>query len=59
MDVVRTQAGFFGIIIVPLIIIIMIQIIRMVALIQEKHFKEQMVLQKRREEIRRNEEVDK
>ncbi|MFA7673037.1 MAG: hypothetical protein WCY62_04200 [Clostridia bacterium] len=59
MDVMRTQAGFFGFIIIPLIIIIMIQIIRMVSLIQEKHFKEQMALQKQSEEKTHNDEVDK
>lgn len=40
INIMRSQAGFFGFVIVPLIIIIMVQIIRMVSLIQEKRFKE-------------------
>lgn len=45
MNTMRTQAGFFGFVIVPLVIIIMVQIIRMVSLVQEKRFKEKYTLE--------------
>lgn len=57
-DIMRTQVGFLGFIIIPLIIIIMVQIIRMVSLVQEKHFKDQMALQKQSEEKQHHDEVD-
>lgn len=40
MNIMRTQAGFFGFVIVPLVIIIMIQIIRMISLLQENKYKD-------------------
>ncbi|MFA5341150.1 MAG: hypothetical protein WC332_05150 [Clostridia bacterium] len=40
INMMRTQSGFFTFVIIPLIIVIVIQIIRMVMLIQEKKIKE-------------------
>ncbi len=40
INMMRTQTGFFIFVIIPLVIVIMIQIIRMVMLIQEKKIKE-------------------
>ena len=45
INMMRTQSGFFTFVIIPLVIIIMIQIIRMVMLIQEKKIKEKYELE--------------
>jgi len=47
INMMRTQSGFFTFVIIPLVIIIMIQIVRMVLLVQEKKLKEKYEAEKK------------
>ncbi len=48
INMMRTQSGFFIFVIIPLVVIIMIQIVRMVLLIQEKKIKEKYEAEKKK-----------